>query len=314
MKQKIYILGVVTTLIVFTGILFKLNHWPGAGYLLIIGLVTLVMVFMPVALINHYKGEGNRQNLLLHVVTWLTCFVIFISMLFKIQHWSGAGILMTIALPFPYVVFLPVFLVTSSKNQNFNINNTVFVLLLLALNSVFSALLSLNVSRARINDSYNLTAHYNKLETSLGELPVLDSLSPIYVKIDEALKVVNEYKDLILQFEGTSDKEWENGKGDLRRPDSGQASVRALSTTGNARVGEKLDNSLKALVKEIENTPGCEALRKAIPAMLDLVIQDGKEPSLNYNNITNTLVWSLIYLDGLETNLKMIKATVAAGN
>jgi hypothetical protein len=90
--------------------------------------------------------------------------------------------------------------------------------------------------------------------------------------------------------------------------------VWAVSTTGNARVGEKLDNSLKALVKEIENTPGCEALGKALPAMLDLEIKDGKEPSLNYSNITNTLAWSLIYLDGLETNLKMIKATAAPGN
>lgn len=312
MRQKIYILGVVTTLVVFTGILFKLNHWAGAGYLLIIGLFTLILVFLPLALINHYKGEGNRQNLLLHVVTWLTCFVVFISMLFKIQHWSFAGILLIIALPFPYVVFLPVFLLTTSKNRNFNVYNTVFVLLLLALTSVFSALLALNVSRERIIDSYNLSAHYNKFETALGKLPVRDPQSPVCVKIDEALKVVNEYKVLILTSEGTSVEDWKEGKGDLRRPDSGQASVRALSTTGNARVGEKLDNSLKSLVREIKNTPGYETLGKAIPAILDLEIQDGKEPSLNYVNITNTLAWSLIYLDGLETNLKIIKATIKA--
>ena len=28
MKQKMYILGVVTVLIIFAGTIFKVNHWP----------------------------------------------------------------------------------------------------------------------------------------------------------------------------------------------------------------------------------------------------------------------------------------------
>ena len=31
MKQKIYILGVITAMIVFTGTIFKINHYPGAA-------------------------------------------------------------------------------------------------------------------------------------------------------------------------------------------------------------------------------------------------------------------------------------------
>ena len=94
------------------------------------------------------------------------------------------------------------------------------------------------------------------------------------------------------------------------RPDLRGAAIQALSTTGNAKLGEKLDNSLKALVKEIENTPGCEELTKAIPVILDLSQQNEDEPLLIWHNITNTLSWTLIYLDGIETNLKMIKASV----
>jgi hypothetical protein len=309
MKQKIYILGVVTTLIVFSGIIFKIEHWPAAGILLTIGLVTLALVFLPLAVISHYKGEGNRQNLLLHIVTWLTCFVVFTGMLFKILHWPFAATILTIALIFPYVVFLPVFLVTTSKNKNFNIYNTVFVLLLLATNSVFSALLSLNVSAERINDSYNLSSHYNQVGKVLDQLPANDSKSQVALKIDEALKVVDEYKNLILSSEGISPEQY-NDAGDLLRPDLRGAAIHALSTTGNAKVGEKLDNSLKALVKEIENTPECEELTKAVPLILDLRKQYEDEPLLIWHNITNTLSWTLIYLDGLETNLKMIKTTL----
>jgi hypothetical protein len=229
-------------------------------------------------------------------------------MLFKILHWPFAGTLLTIALIFPYVVFLPVFLFTTSKNKNFSIYNTVFVLLLLAATSVFSALLSLNVSAARIRDSYNLSSHYNQVGKVLDQLPADDSKSRVALKIDEALKVVDEYKNLILSFEGTSPEQYTDA-GNLLRPDLRGAAIQALSTTGNAKEGEKLDNSLKALVNEIENNPGYEELTKALPVILDLRQQNEDEPLLIWHNITNTLSWTLIYLDGLETNLKMIKAT-----
>ena len=86
-----------------------------------------------------------------------------------------AGIALLIALPFPYIVFLPVFLAVTSKNKNFNIYNTVFVLmLLLALNSVFSVLLALNVSKDAVDDSYNLPKNYKRLEAVMAQLPQRD--------------------------------------------------------------------------------------------------------------------------------------------
>ena len=309
MKQKMYILGVVTVLIIFAGTVFKVNHWPLAGFMIVIGLLTLVLVFLPIALIDHYKAMGTRENLLLHIVTWLTCFVVFTGILFKIMHWPFANTILTVALIFPYVVFLPVFLVTTSKDKNFNIYNTVFVLLLLATNSVLSALLSLNVSAERINDSYNLSRQYIQVGKVLDQLPANDSKSRIVLKIDDVLKVADEYKSLILKFEGMTPEQY-NYAGDLLRPDLRGAAVQALSTTGNAKLGEKLDNSLKELIKEIENTPGCSELTKAIPVILDLNPQNEDEPLLIWHNITNTLSWTLIYLEGLETNLKMIKTTL----
>ena len=39
MKQKIYLLGLISMLIIVSGTIFKINHWPGAGVLLTIGIV-----------------------------------------------------------------------------------------------------------------------------------------------------------------------------------------------------------------------------------------------------------------------------------
>jgi hypothetical protein len=314
MKQKIYILGLLTVLIVFTGLVFKVNHLAGAGIMLIAGFATLVLVFLPLALRDHYKAEGTSQNLTLYIVTWLTSFVVFTAMLFKILHWPRAGLLLAIAIPFPYVVFLPVFLSVTSKNKNFSIYNTVFVLLLLAANSVFSALLGLNVTRNRIDESYNLSHSYIKFEIALSRLPEKVPGSSLNLKIDEALKIVEEYRGIILKHEDMTPEQWQNSPGDLVMPDSKGRSAVALIKAGDSLSGTKLFASLKALTKEMENTTGYEGLAKAAPVIFDLNVPSGKDEEWStWKFSDNSLAWVLIYLDGLETNLKLIRASLSTG-
>jgi hypothetical protein len=308
MKNKLYILGLITAITVFTGTIFKLNHWPGAGILITIGFVTLVLIFIPAALINHYKAAGNKQNLFLYIITWLTCFVIFTSMLFKIQHWPGAGLMLTIALPFPYVVFLPVFLVPTSRDKNFNIYNTVFILLLLAVNSIFAALLALNVSKDRIQDSYNLSANYNKVESILDKLPSTESQSPVNLKIDEVLKTVDKYQNLIFVYDGITEDEWNNNPDVLFLPDNRGMAANALKESGEEPYGSRLQKDLQELLSLMEKSLGYEGFSKAI-------IDDMERQGINEEYwpvmifADNYLSWVLIYLDGLETNLKILKST-----
>lgn len=316
MKQKIYILGVVTAMIISTGIILKVNHWPTAGILITAGTLILVLLFLPAALINNYKAEGNNQNRLLYIVTWITCFVVFIGMLFKIQHWPHAGIGLIIALPFPYIVFLPVFLTVTSKNKNFNIYNTVFVLLLLALNSVFSALLALNVSKDTIVDSYNISRDYNKVEAAMAQLPIIVNESAVNVKIDEIIKITNDYQDLILKHEGMTREQWENNPGNLLRAESPNVAAAVLADNGEMPAGIKLEKALNELIALMKQTKGYEESAKALPAIVGLEEETGEDPAwaFSFRNIIINLSWALIYLDGVEVNLKMIKASVNASN
>jgi hypothetical protein len=297
-------------MIMSTGAVFKVNHWPAAGILLIAGTLTLVLLFLPVALINHYKVEGNSQNRLLYIVTWITCFVVFTAMLFKIMHWPHAGIGLLIALPFPYVVFLPVFLVVTSKNKNFNIYNTVFVLILLAVNSVFSALLALNVSKSTIDDSYNISRNYCNVEAAIADFPVADEQSAVNVKIDEVLKIVYNYQDLLLKNQKISRDQWKKDPGNLLNPESPNIPMAVLADSGEQYPGDRLQNALKELVTLMGQSKGYEATAKAMPAILGLAEEIGKEPDWTIRYVSGTnLSWVLIYLDGLETNLSMIKAS-----
>jgi hypothetical protein len=311
MKQKTYILGVITTLIVFTGLVFKINHWAGAGKLLTIGIASFSLIFLPIALKDHYKSEGNRQNISLYIATWVTCFIVFSAMLFKIMHWPLAHLMVTIALPFPYLVFLPVFLVVTSKNKNFSIYNTVFVLILIVVNSVFSGLLALNVSKNRVADSFNLAGNYNRLEAALSQVPVRVPGSAMVLGIDEVLKTVNEYQDIILKQENMTQDQWNSDPGSLLRPDLKGLAAQALLNAGDRPAGGKLLRGLKNLIAEIEKTPDNANLAKEAPVIFDTVAPSGYEEdwySWKFND--NNLAWVLIYLDGLETNLKIIKATI----
>jgi hypothetical protein len=315
MKQKLYILGIISAMIISTGLILKVEHWPAAQILITLGTLTLVLIFLPAALINTYKAEGNTQNRLLYIVTYITCFVVFIGMLFKIQHWPFAHIALLIALPFPYIVFLPVFLAVTSKNKNFNIYNTVFVLLLLALNSVFSCMLALNVSKDVIDDSYNLSRDYKRQSAALIQFPERYQKSTVNLKIDEALKIVNEYQDKILKQEGLSREQWNSNPGNLWRPEARGLAAEAILNPDGPFPGNELQTALKNLILEFEKSAGYESLAKAAPLIFDYREDGyGGEPGSQMNFSLNPLSWALIYLDGLEANLNMIKVSGPAIN
>jgi hypothetical protein len=287
-----------------------MNHFAGAGILLSTGIGIFVVIFIPIALRNHFKAEGTIQNLPLYIVTWLTCFVVFTGMLFKIMHWPHAGTMLLVALPFPYLVFLPVFLIVTSRNKNFSIYNTVFVLMLLVFTSVFTTLLGLNVTKNRIDDSYNLSRNYQNFENALNQVPEKGLESTLYLKLDEALKMVNEYQDIILKHENMTAEQWKMNPESLQMPGTMGRSAQALVKAGDPTAGTKLFICLKALTKEMGNTPGYEDLYRLSPVIFDLEVPSGDDEEWsNWKFNNNNLSWVLIYLDGLKTNLKIIKAT-----
>jgi hypothetical protein len=312
MKQKLYILGLAATMIMSTGAIFKVNHLPGASVLLIFGTFLLVVLFFPAALINNYRVEGNPKNRVLYIVTYITVFVIFTSMLFKIMHWPYAGIGLMIALPFPYLVFLPVFLVVTSGNKNFNIFNTVFVLFLLAMNSVFAILLALNVSKQAIDDSYHISGNYNKMAEAIAQLPPSDKVSAINMKIDEIIQITDSYRELILKHEDMTPDQWESTPGILLRPENPNIAASVLADNGEVPAGLKLEKALNELLVLMQQTKGYEDASKALPEIFGLGTVEGEDPAWTFSsrNIIISLSWALTYLDGLQSNLLMIRASL----
>lgn len=310
MKQKIYLLGLLTAIVVVMGCIFKISHWPGAGILLMLGIFLLVFLFLPLALRNHYLGEGNRKNISLHIITWVTCLVVFVAMIFKVMHWPGAGVALIIALPFPYLVFLPAYIVTTARNRDSNIHNTVYILLLLAGFSVFSLLLALNVSREKIDISMDLSRNYNRVEQMIDRTVPFDGQEGSGNESDELLKVVNDYQELIFSSEGITEKQWENDPWLLSRPEYTDIASQALITNGDQPAPDlRLEHSLQTYLLSLRSGAPDAVINREAPAILHMeVTLQGPYEWTRRTFAESTRVWSVIYLDALETNLKLLRA------
>ncbi|HPS46209.1 MAG TPA: hypothetical protein PKZ21_03475 [Bacteroidales bacterium] len=150
MKKFIYISGIVIINIFVVGALFKIQHWPGAGILITLGLGLFSFGFMPLAFIQSYKGNGGKYKSL-YIAGFICAFICFLGALFKIQHWQGAGWFLLIGVPLPFLYFLPLYINYHNKSKEKSSVNFLGVMFLMVYVAVFSALLAVNISREILN-------------------------------------------------------------------------------------------------------------------------------------------------------------------
>lgn len=318
MKQKIYILGLITLLLIFTGVFLKLNHLAGASVLIFTGIFILLFVFLPLALHNNYRKEGSRESVMLYIITWITALVVFGSMLFKIMHWPGAGELIMVALPFPFVVYLPVYLYVTSRIKNYSIYNTVFVLFLLVYLAVFSALLALNVSRLRIDQSMVLAKSYNTaIEFAKGDRIGTSENAPgvtdprIEAAAGQALKSIEHCRDLIRRSLPSQEGDLQTNAIPTGMLDSRTMAAKVLLSDDENQPAAELELQLRDFVKALQEATGDESL--AADANSILMLNTESDPGKTWGQLrfeSTYLSWALIYLESLEANVYLLKQAV----
>lgn len=146
MKKFIYISGIVLINFISIGSIFKVMHWPGAGVLITFGLVFFALCFLPLATFSAYKGNGNK-NKSLYVAGYICAFIVIIGSLFKIQHWPGAGIMMLIGIPLPFLYFLPLYIYQYNKEKTKPVLNFLGVMFLMLFIVVLTSVLTIRVSK-----------------------------------------------------------------------------------------------------------------------------------------------------------------------
>ena len=100
MKNFTYIFGLTSALLTIIGAFFKKMHWPGAGILVTVGIVLVVLVFLPLYFITNHREQLERKNPVYAIVGYLTIALLLAGALFRLMHWPGAGIVLQIGAGF----------------------------------------------------------------------------------------------------------------------------------------------------------------------------------------------------------------------
>lgn len=191
MKKSIYIFGMVCLSTLLMGTIFKASHLPGAAILLTIGLSSLAVIFLPLALSLLLKETDDKLLKFVYYTAFISFSIDFIGALFKILHWPGAEWLMVIGLPLPFVLFLPAY-ITYHNKRKLKANMSFFsIILFMIYMGVFSTLLALRADFI-VYKGYTLSA------SSLSET---NSFLSNELKQRAAISASNTTIELVKQIE-----------------------------------------------------------------------------------------------------------------
>jgi hypothetical protein len=145
MKKITLISGVVSSIIVFIGALFKIMHWPGAGVALTLGITLFAAVYALLLFEEKQKFATTIIHKVSNVFVMLAMVLISLGFLFKMMHWPGAGVMIYIS-NVALFVLIPVIFIKASKEtddiKRLNSYNEAIVLILLI---AFSLLLLFSI-------------------------------------------------------------------------------------------------------------------------------------------------------------------------
>jgi hypothetical protein len=127
MKSIMKISGVISPALLAVGALFKIHHWPGAGPILVLGFFLLCIFFLPSAIYVLYK-ENKGKRFFLYLFGLLGFLPLMAGILFKVQHWKEAGILLTVGFAATVFLFLPTLLYVKIKDSERKDLNTVYII------------------------------------------------------------------------------------------------------------------------------------------------------------------------------------------
>ncbi len=133
MKRMMYGLGVAAPILVIIAALFKVYHWPGGGVMNTLALFITGMVFLPLFVMVRIRDTRRMDEpvpLGLYLTGMITGMITILGTLFKIQHWPGASILITLGLAGLALGFLPAFArykIKEAKRKNESINKGLWI-------------------------------------------------------------------------------------------------------------------------------------------------------------------------------------------
>ncbi len=87
-------------------------HWPGAGILITVGIVLIVLVFLPLYFITNHREQLEKKNPVYAIVGYLTMALLLAGALFKTHALAWCRLLiLQLGMGFLIIGFIPLYVV-----------------------------------------------------------------------------------------------------------------------------------------------------------------------------------------------------------
>jgi len=335
MKKFMYILGTIAPSTLIVGALFKLMHWPGASVLITLGTFLLAAVYLPIfAMVNirDTRKKGKRVNKALYITGVISGFIFLTGILFKVNHWPGAGVSLSFSVVFMVVVFIPILVIHAlrdKENQLQNFSILIFILAMMAVNiMVFALKVSKNV----------LTSMKANAEASVLTSQAMEARSALFLEQalasemedpaqKEQAKLIGEKSDaldsyiqeLMAEIVLLSHKDNRPAVGmdntiDLDKAtyfdNNNSVSMVIFGNDNTTGKGEVLRTSLESYRELLMATAGAELHETINQLLYTGTMGEYQNNWLSYNFEGSPMIGALEILSNLQVNLRFLEGEV----
>jgi hypothetical protein len=133
MKKVMIRTGFFSVTATILGSLFKIMHWPGAGPMLVLGIGSLGLIFLPLMFILKTKDESSKRDKLILAVSSLIGICLCCATLFAVMHWPTPfnGFFWLTAICLSAFVLIPLYFFTGIRNPDTKLNTIVTTIILI---------------------------------------------------------------------------------------------------------------------------------------------------------------------------------------
>jgi hypothetical protein len=207
MKKMMLNTGIFSVIFFAIGAIFKMMHWPGAGPLLILPILSMIFIFLPMLYFVKAKEikEGKRKKSLAAAI--LLGVFVALSGLFDILHWPWAYQLWVISLGFLFFVFVPVHFFEGVRTVETKTNTIISSVLILMAGGLVFTMTNFSTSKLKnVELSIELNEEVinsKELLIDIERIPSSILTDTLHFKCKKVLDAVQELKEgLLASFSG----------------------------------------------------------------------------------------------------------------
>ena len=209
MRKTLKISGIIGLSAIIISSILKLNHWPGAGPLLVLGFVTLLFSYLPALFLTLRKEKIMKRKMNLSYAGILTAFILLINMLFTLMAWPYKEYTFVVAwlLMLVFLVMLFNNIMKSEENRVLNLSLLLFFSIVLIIDVTLNLLPLRNPQLSKYtienNIEANIKLYEHKTEKTyklLGEIannPNSGEIAEIRTKTSGITDKIGQIRDAI---------------------------------------------------------------------------------------------------------------------